>query len=808
MAAFSIVGELLMKTGSFETDTARAQKSVASLSKEFKAFQASFAGNLLADFAHEAIHALAELPGKMLESVAAFKDLSEATGASVENISALDRVARENGISFDAVQGSLVKLNKALLDTNPNSPAANALKAIGLSADELRKLDPAEAFRKIAVALSGFANDGDKARAVQILFNKSLLEVAPLLDKLARTGALVASTTTDQAIAVEEYRKRTFQLKADIEDLARAFTISLIPVLIDATAKIKELFNVGPATAGTVGKEVADLETQLKQLKDVGGGFSVLGFFGTESQRKERIAQVEKELKDARARFQKAIAGTSTAGAGRGFVNPALPSVGTVDTNKGPKDDPTKKLLEDRLKAIQVGIDREKDLFQTRNEFIDLYNSQNLLSIDDYYAARKVAQDDANSAEIKGITEQIAAIRRYQAQIPADDPQANTKRAAEEAKVTDLIGKRAKIELDAGKQAILSAEQQRFAYENFLRTLAGVNAQVLDLQENFAEAAAVKFDLQFDALSKTFSANGNQAGLAAVATLRAAAIAQAEFQKASVDSGRALDDLSRQEQYLAIQQQVGAKSEIETLALIGQARRAQIPLLEAQVAAQEAIAKASGNQILIQNAENARLALEKLKATVDPLAEKLNGIFGDAFSNAFTDFVMGTQTASQAFHSFTRSVINDLVKIASQQLAKQIFGGSVGGLGGFLSSLLNGSGQGINNTGTSLPTAGGAASGTNFVERDMLTILHKGEAVVPKAYNPVTGGGKGTVINISNRGQPVSAREESRQDTDQGTIINLVLDAVARDVQQGGKTHRAIAGTYGVSRAAGAPKRG
>jgi hypothetical protein len=42
---------------------------------------------------------------------------------------------------------------------------------------------------------------------------------------------------------------------------------------------------------------------------------------------------------------------------------------------------------------------------------------------------------------------------------------------------------------------------------------------------------------------------------------------------------------------------------------------------------------------------------------------------------------------------------------------------------------------------------GGAATGTNFVERDMLTILHKGEAVVPREYNPAAGGsGSGVVI--------------------------------------------------------------
>ena len=33
------------------------------------------------------------------------------------------------------------------------------------------------------------------------------------------------------------------------------------------------------------------------------------------------------------------------------------------------------------------------------------------------------------------------------------------------------------------------------------------------------------------------------------------------------------------------------------------------------------------------------------------------------------------------------------------------------------------------------------AVGTNMVPRDMLAMVHKGEAIVPKAYNPAAGGG-------------------------------------------------------------------
>jgi hypothetical protein len=61
--------------------------------------------------------------------------------------------------------------------------------------------------------------------------------------------------------------------------------------------------------------------------------------------------------------------------------------------------------------------------------------------------------------------------------------------------------------------------------------------------ENFAAAAAIKFDLQFDALSKTFTANGNEAGLEAIATLALPRSRRARSRRHRSMLGRTLDAL-------------------------------------------------------------------------------------------------------------------------------------------------------------------------------------------------------------------------------------------------------------------------
>lgn len=170
------------------------------------------------------------------DGVDALNDIKDATGASIENISALEDIAKRTGTSLDTVGSALVKLNQSLNGAKPGSDTEKALTAIGLSVKDLKNLDPAEAFRRIAVELNKFADDGNKARLSQELFGKSLKEVAPLLKDVAESGALVAKVTTEQAEAAEKFNKELFALQGNIQQVARGLVSDLV-VGINAAAK-------------------------------------------------------------------------------------------------------------------------------------------------------------------------------------------------------------------------------------------------------------------------------------------------------------------------------------------------------------------------------------------------------------------------------------------------------------------------------------------------------------------------------------------------------------------------------------------
>ncbi len=210
------------------------------------------------------------------DGVDRLNDLKDATGATIENLSALEDVALRTGTSLDTVGTALVKFNSVLSDAKPGSTQAEALKAIGLSAEELRRLDPAEALRRTAVALSEYADDGNKARLVQELFGKSIKDVAPFLNDLAEKTALVGKLTGEQAAEAEKLNKQLSELSKSATDAGRAMVSGMLPGLNQISKAMRDgavegglLLGVyrGIAEFSSIAIGSDKLGTDLKQAK-------------------------------------------------------------------------------------------------------------------------------------------------------------------------------------------------------------------------------------------------------------------------------------------------------------------------------------------------------------------------------------------------------------------------------------------------------------------------------------------------------------------------------------------------------------
>ena len=308
-------------------------------------------------------------------AIDAMNDLADATGATIEEISKLDQVARRNGASLDSVGDMLVKFNAQLKEADGKNGASMALQAIGLEASKLRQLDPAEALQQTARALAGFADDGNKARIVQELFGKSVREAAPFLKDLAEAGVLNASVTSKQAAEAEKFNKQLFALQANTTDAARGLVSDLLPALNATLEKAIELNKVG--WFKMFGKEITAEAKNIKlalagaRLEDLAGALAKdPGNRGLQAAVKAARQDVEGLLRDsvAATKALRDLVGTSTssgAGAGRGDdINPPFarpkPSVRDIGGLGGT----TAAALSDEAKATAAAI-------QAREKYLD-----------------------------------------------------------------------------------------------------------------------------------------------------------------------------------------------------------------------------------------------------------------------------------------------------------------------------------------------------------------------------------------------------------------------------------------------------
>lgn len=308
-------------------------------------------------------------------AVDSLNDISDATGATVENISALQDVAQRTGTDIATVETALIKLNQALAGAKPGSDVERALTAIGLSAKQLKADDPAEALRKVAVALSGFADDGKKARLVQELFGKSLKDVAPLLKDLSQQSSLHASITRQQADEAERFVHALGEFDNAATRARQALVGTLLPGI---TEFIKQINAAREAHGGFMAALIAqnptvalpanaveglqkyeqalgDLNARLEKQRDLqaqgkGSAFAVLDL-------ENKIAKT-KEL----VRYYQILLGlTDQAGAGRGRVNPNPASVGDIFGDGGGKTKSSRdsSLTAEQIARLQVEADEQ-----------------------------------------------------------------------------------------------------------------------------------------------------------------------------------------------------------------------------------------------------------------------------------------------------------------------------------------------------------------------------------------------------------------------------------------------------------------
>lgn len=196
----------------------------------------------------------------------------------------------------------------------------------------------------------------------------------------------------------------------------------------------------------------------------------------------------------------------------------------------------------------------------------------------------------------------------------------------------------------------------------------------------------------------------------------------------------------------------------------------------------------------------------------------------DGIGQAFADFVT---KGKLSFSDLANSIISDLIKIETRILVSQalqsIFGSFTPGTDNLALAGINGQ---ISRNTTAMnwtPNANGgvyasaslsAFSGT-VVDKPTIFAFAKGAGLMgeagPEAILPLTRGSNGKLgvqssgnagtqveVNITNNGQAVQAQQTGTRMDGNKVIVDLVLSAVAQDIQRGGRVAQATQQRFGV----------
>ena len=239
MAAGSIIIDLLMKTGSFETDTDRAAKKLRGFQKDIVSTASSIKGQLAGALAGVGISLAFD---SLIDGAAKFKDLEEETGATAEELASLSTAAGVAGVEVGSIAAAANKLTKSLSGVDDESKAAGAaLASLGIPIEEFKRLDPVARVDALTKAFNSFADGPQKSAVALALFGKAGAEQLKVFKALGEEGGRQVILTQAQIELADAYADRQAKLTATLKQYAQAGVTDLLPALNDITAVSKEL---------------------------------------------------------------------------------------------------------------------------------------------------------------------------------------------------------------------------------------------------------------------------------------------------------------------------------------------------------------------------------------------------------------------------------------------------------------------------------------------------------------------------------------------------------------------------------------
>jgi hypothetical protein len=719
---------------------ASAKKSAGSIQQSFSSVNSTLSGLGVG----VSTAGLVAIVKNAIDAADHLNDLSKKTGVAVDVLGGIGFAATQAGGDLNTVATAVGKLNKTIAEAGSgNKEAVAAFEALGISveagAGKLKTAD--KVLVEIANRFQNFEDGPEKAALALKYFSKAGADMIPLLNdggeallrniEYFQKYSGVTQDIAEKSDAFNDTLEKIHLLSGAAGNQIAAELLPTLQLLAERLLEVKEssggFSSVGKAI-NTVVESIAVLGTNVsytfKQVgNEIGGIAAQLGALGRlDFKAFSRIAEeMREDAKAARDAVDKQTAeildprkGQQQPGSIPSEIqDPLTPPKATAPRLPAAGTDPAIAKLAVQLRELERMNDRERELLAERNEFLQDAYQKDLISIGDYYAARKGASDEALAAQQENIAKEIKLLQGRKAKDAAEQAQ-------NEAKIKELIEKKAELQEKAGTDAIRRIQDQAVAYGQLQRSIEEVNTSLLEQQGRAGEASARRFDEQNRQLRQKLEAelataqqkkDGPAATVATKAlnnlsSLRDIIVAQGKLNDLQELGGRLQSDLSIATERAQIAAQTGAQSELESLRQVSDARAQTALDLKAVADAYADMAAKTGNPAIIQRAKEFQVEVEALAASADLVREKFEGVFESGFESFFEKLTSGTASVKDAFRAMFSSISSELTRMAAQDLGKQLFGknGGFGGAVDFVSQLFGGK--------SAAPTASSAVADT------------------------------------------------------------------------------------------------
>ncbi len=285
MSAGSITIDLLMKTGSFETDTKRAEKRLDAMRRQAERTGKAI-GTAMVVGATAAVTAISMMVNRSRQMIDDQAKLAQRLDTTYEAMANLRRAGELAGVGVDQVEAAGLRLDIAIGKAIQGSKSQiEAFDRLGISAQELAKLPLDERIAAVNKALRDNVTAAQRSAVAADLFGTRNAAAMRMLDagtiaEAARQVEIFGLNLSDvDAAKVEQANDAmsTFGMLAD--GVGQQLTVQLAPILRqignDFLTAAEEAGGLGSAVEDAVDSTVRALAFVIDAVDGVGRAFNL-----------------------------------------------------------------------------------------------------------------------------------------------------------------------------------------------------------------------------------------------------------------------------------------------------------------------------------------------------------------------------------------------------------------------------------------------------------------------------------------------------------------------------------------------------